>query len=163
MVVEISSSDVPVVVDAIRVHKTFPMARCNYFSVECDSPTSGLAISVGGEELPLLILGLVGIITHPLSAYQFSSIDLIEDLFKRVEDETGLLIDVDDVWLPLFLFDTIGIEPEIGQVYRLKKDLFVLAFSFREGNLNIESFINECRRFEQPILFSVPEINRREV
>jgi hypothetical protein len=159
MVVDISSDDIPVVIDAVRVHKEFSMVRCNYFSVECDSPTSGLAISVGGEQLPLLILGLVGIITRPLGAERFSSVDLIEDLFKRIEDQDGLLIDVDDLWLPLLLFDSINMTPDIGHVYRLKSDLFALAFSFREGNMDVDTFIAGCKRLPQSVLFSEDEMS----
>jgi hypothetical protein len=104
-----------------------------------------------------LILGLAGIITRPLDAGRFSNVGLIEGLYRRIEDEEGLLIDIGDLWLPLFLFEGSS-RPEIGYVYRLNKDLFVLAFSFREGNLNIETYIEECRRMERALTFSEDEM-----
>lgn len=150
--------DVPVIVDAVRIYEYFPMVRCNYLSIECDSPKVGWTIGIGGEELPFMILGLVGIITRPFIADKFNNIELIEDVFRRIEDEADLLVDVDDIWLPMFLFNNINIRPETGHVYRIKSDLFILALSFREGRLDIQAFLDGCERLDRPLMLSEDEM-----
>jgi hypothetical protein len=159
MIVDKSSIDIPVVVDAIRMHREFPMVRCSYLSIECDSPVSSLSINIDDWELPLLIMGLAGIVIRPLSAKLFSDVEFIEELYRRIEDQAGLLIDIDDLWLPSLLFDSINMTPDIGHVYRLKRDLFVLAFSFREGNMDVDTFIDGCKRLPQSVLFSPDEMS----
>lgn len=151
--------DVPIVVDAVKTYEHFHMVRCNYLSVECDSPKEGWTLSIAGETIPFMMLGLVGIVTSPFGAERFDSVDLIEDLFKRVEDKADLLIEVDDIWLPILLFNNINIEPRIGHVYRIKNDAFVLALSFREGRLDLEGFLSECQQLERPLVLSENEMS----
>lgn len=158
MIIMTPTTSIPVVVDAVKASEYFPIVRCNYLSVECDSPKAGWIINIGGEELPFMMLGLVGIITRPFIAERFDRIEFIEDLYRRIEDEADLLIDVDDIWLPMFLFNNINITPEIGHVYRIRSDLFILALSFREGRLDSEAFLNECQRLERPLVISEDEI-----
>jgi len=158
MVIKTPTTSIPVVVDAVKTYEYFPMVRCNYLSVECDSPKVGWIINIGGEELPFMMLGLVGIITKPFIAERFDRIDFIEDLFRRIEDEAELLIDVDDIWLPMFLLNNINITPEIGHVYRISSDLFVLAVSFREGRIDSDAFLNECQRLDRPLFLSEDEM-----
>jgi hypothetical protein len=150
--------DVPVVVDSVKTYEYFPMARCNYLSVECDSPTPGWVIELGGDDLPFMMLGLVGIVTRPFASKRFNNIGLIEDLFKRIEDEAGLFVDVDDIWLPMFLFDRTNLKPETGQVYRIKSNVFAWALAFREGRLDLKTFNNRCKRLKRPLVLSEDEI-----
>lgn len=152
------TNDIPLVVDDVKKHQQFPMVRCNYLSVECDYPNEGLALNVGGETLPFLTLNLVGIVMRPFGAERFSSVELIEDLFERIEDKAGLLVDVDDIWLPVFLFDDINIVPKVGDVYRIKIDGFTLALSFRENRLDLEAFIKGCKKLERPLFLSEDEM-----
>jgi hypothetical protein len=149
--------DVPLVVDSVAAYESFPIVRCNYLSIECDSPEAGWTIRIGRERLPFLMLGLVGIVTRPFVSERFTSIDLIEDLFKRTEAQAGLVIHVDDIWLPMGLFDRINPEPASGRVYRIKTNLFVLALAFREGRLDPNTFRHRCARFKQPLVFSENE------
>ncbi len=150
--------DVPVVVDSVKTYEYFPMARCNYLSVECDSPTAGWVLGVSGEELPFMMLGLVGIVTRPFVSERFNSIKLIEGLFERIEDEAGLIVDVDDIWLPMFLFDGINLRPETGHVYRIKSDVFAWALAFREGRLDLKTFHNRCKKLKRPLVLSEDEM-----
>jgi len=105
-----------------------------------------------------MMLGLVGIVTGPFGFGRFNSIELIEDLFKLIEDEAGLLVDVDDIWLPMFLFDTMNLKPENGHVYRVKSDVFALALAFREGRLDLDTFHEQCERSTQPLVLSEDEM-----
>ena len=157
MITATTVTDIPVVFDAIKTLEDFPMIRCNYLSIECDSPGGGWKLSIGDLELPFLMLGLVGIITSPFGAERFNNVGLIEDLFEQIEDKAGLLIDVDDIWLPIILFRNIDTVPKIGDVFRIIGDVFALALSFREGRLDLESFLNECEQFERPMVLSEEE------
>lgn len=150
--------DVPVVADAVKTQVQFPMVRCNYLSVECDSPEPGWTLTIDNEVLPFMMLGLIGIVTKPFGAERFNRVDLIEELFERLEDKADLLIDVDDIWLPMLLFDNVGIRPEVSHVYRVTSDIFSLAYSFREGRLNLEVFLDRCQSFKRPLVLSGDEM-----
>lgn len=149
--------DVPVIIDAIKAHESFPLVRCNYLSVECESPMPGWTIKLGGEVLPFMMLGLVGIITRPIGAEMFYNTNLIEDLFSKIEDEAGLLIEVDDIWLPMLLFHSVKTKPELGDVYRISSDMFAWALAFREGRIDHETFLIQCKQLERPLVFSEEE------
>ena len=106
--------------------------------------------------MPFLMLGLDGIITGPFGAKRFKNVDQIEDLFFAIEDVAGLLIDIDDIWLPLSLFERYS-RPREGNVYRLDGSLFALAFAFREGRIDTEFFLSNCRDMDRPLFFSRKE------
>ena len=158
MTTKSQSSDIPIVVDAVKTESSFQMVRCNYLCVECDSPKEGWTLGIGNASYPFLMLGLIGIITRPFGAERFYNVDLIEDLFTQIEDEADLLIDIDDLWLPIFLFENINNVPDIGNVYRIDNEAFTLAYHFREGRLDQEEFVNLCRELDQPILSSDEEM-----
>ena len=148
---------IPVIVDAIKTHESFPMVRCNYLSVECDFPNPRWTIGIGGEDLPFMMLGLVGIITRPIGAETFYNINLIENLYNKIEDEAGLFIEVDDIWLPMLLLHSAKIEPELGDVYRIDSDVFTEAFAFREGRIDQETFLSQIKQIERPLVLSAEE------
>jgi hypothetical protein len=152
------STDVPVVVDAVRTFAYFPMVRCNYLSIECDSPKIGWTIGIGSSELPFLMVGLTGIVTKPFVADIFNTVDSIEDLFRRIEDDAGLLVDIDDLWLPMILFRNINIRPEVGQVYRLNSDMFAIALDFREGHIDAQYFLERCEQSGRSLSLSEEEM-----
>lgn len=149
--------DVPVVVDSAGRRSAFPMTRCNYFSVECDLPKPGWELSLGVASFPFLMLELVGIIQRPFGAPRFHSAGLFEDLFRRIEEDAGLLVDINDIWLPDFLFTSRKFPQESGFVYRLETQLFLNAFLFREGRLSTESFTAICSDLHGGIALSEEE------
>ncbi len=104
-----------------------------------------------------MMLGLAGIITRPIGAEMFYNIELIEDLFSKIEDEAGLLIEVDDIWLPMLLFYSTKIEPELGNVYRISSDMFARALAFREGRIDHETFLSQSKQLERPLVISAEE------
>jgi hypothetical protein len=154
-----SANDVPVVADSVKTQVQFPMVRCNYLSVECDSPKPDWTLSIDRGNLPFLMLGLVGIITRPFDAERFYTVQSIEDLFEQLEDRADLFIDVDDIWLPMLLFDDAGIRPEVGHVYRVTSEMFTTAHSFREGRLDLEIFLERCRILERSLVLSEEEMS----
>lgn len=150
--------DVPVIIDSVKLPRknvTSPgglraesdlrsITRCNYLSVECDSPKPGWSVRIGGLDLPFLMLGLTGVIHRPFGDEQFDIPAKIESLFLSVEQMGGLLVNINDVWLPNFLFERSGATPSKGMVFRVHRDLFETAFLYREGCLAHGTFLERC-------------------
>lgn len=152
-----AASDIPIVVESVKRDIFFSMTRCNYFAVECDTPHIGWQLGLGPASFPFLMLGLVGIIQQPFGAARFETPRQIEDLFTRIEDEAGLLVEIEDIWFPNFLFKAHDSNPPPGTVYRAKNGLFSAAFLFREGRADSEHFLAHCRELDGAIAFSEKE------
>ncbi len=144
--------EIPLIVDTVVKNPEFPLVRCNYLSVECDSPKDGWHLTIRGVQLPILMLGLVCIITRPFRQNRFATVRSIDEMYTLIQREAGLLINVDDVWLPLFLFRNNP--PLNGQVYRVTVALFNSALSFREGRMGRTDFIDWCERLTHPLSLS---------
>lgn len=151
------SFDVPVIVDSVKTEPIFPMTRCNYLCVECDAAKPSWQIAIGDEALPFLMLRLVGVIQQPFGALHFDTAELIEDLFRRIEDEADLLVDIEDIWLPNFLFESHDYRPRPGYVYRVNNQLFAQAWEFRQGQQDRETFLSVCREVGEGVFFSEKE------
>ena len=149
--------DIPLIVDAVRGGKELTLVRCNYMSVECDTPQAGWSLDVAGASMPFMMLGLSGIIVSPPGSRRFLSPESIEELFRAIEDEGGMAIDVDDVWLPMFLFTDIEQVPRNGEVYRIDSEAFVLANSFKENRISLARYLEMCWRLERPLSPSMEE------
>jgi len=145
--------DVPVLVET-PARPYFPMVRCHYLSIEYDTPRAGWGISLGGPMMPFLMLGLAGIIQQPFDAARFSNYGLIEGLFERIEKDPGLSLNLEDIWLPDFLFSR---SLRVGDVYRTGLRLFVLAFQYRDVQLSQQGFEARCKDLGNEIVFSEEE------
>lgn len=120
------------------------ITRCNYLSVECDFPKPGWSLRVSELNLPFLMLGLTGVIHRPFDGEHFDTPDKIEDMYVRIEEEADLFVNINDIWLPNFLFTRAGAPQKKGQVYRVHGDLFSAAFLYREGRLALGTFLERC-------------------
>jgi hypothetical protein len=132
----------------------FPMVRCHYLAIEYDTPRMGWGISLGGPMMPFLMLGLAGIIQQPFDAERFSNYGLIEGLFRRIEEDSGLSLNFEDIWLPSFLFSSSA---HVGDVYRAGLRLFVLALQYRDVQLPKQEFEARCKDLGNEIVFSEDE------
>jgi hypothetical protein len=65
---------------------------------------------------------------------RFLDVATIDRLYEEIESIPGLMIDIDDVWLPGAFFD--GGEP--GAIYRIAFELFSRGYAFRENRLSAE-------------------------
>lgn len=147
--------DVPVFIDSVKTLRGFEMTRCNYLSIECDEPQPGWELDISGTRLPFLLLGLSGIVVRPPRGERFHTPEDIEHLFRLIEDEGGLLVDIEDVWIPNFL---LGDEdPAPGSVYRMNARAFTAATQFREGRMDLEEFLGLCRELPDPLAWSGEE------
>lgn|ERR1019366_6057814 len=110
--------DVPVLVETPS-RPYLQMVRCHYLSVECNDPRPEWQINLGGQPMPFLMLGPVGIIQQPFDAPRFTTYGLIDQLFAGIEARADLLINFNDIWLPGFLFkDDPGNRVREGWVHR---------------------------------------------
>lgn len=148
------ATNVPVIIDDIKIYLNFQMTRCTYFTVESDSPSPNWFLGLNNQQLPFYLLGLSGIIFKPFGDSDiFESIELINEVFNLVESDTSLYIDTNDIWLPNFLFN----EHKRGQIYRIEKDLFLKALLFRETKIDEEEFLMYCKEFVKKIYYSSKE------
>jgi hypothetical protein len=147
---------IPIIIDDVKKYKKFQMTRCTYFSIECDAPASGWMLSLGDREIPFYLLGLSGIIFKPLGDKDvFGSEYLIDELFDTIEEHPSLYIDINEIWLPNFLFKQSY--PERGSIYRVRDDLFTKAFSFTSNRMSEKDFLSTCEHLIENIWFSEEE------
>lgn len=134
------------------------MTRCNYLTIDCEEAEPDWWLHLGGTgPLSFLLLNLSGIVQQPLDGGRFHSQEQINDLFRQVEEKAGLLIDVDDVWLPNQLFPAYAEKSGVGEVYRVQNEVFATALRYREGRLGLEKFQASLERAEGAVTYSEEE------
>lgn len=148
---------IPIIIDDIKKHPTFQMTRCTYFSIEADEPSPGVILTLRDRQIPFYLLGLSGIISEPLTNMNirlpfFNSPTLIDELFDLVEENPSLYIDVNDIWLPNFLFN-IDLHQR-GYVYRIGNKLFNHVYQFRLNKISEEYLFEVCEELKTSITFS---------
>jgi len=153
--VVISKISVPLLIDDTKKYDTFQMARCTYFSIECDVPSPGWQLGIGSEPIPFLMFGLSGIVFKPFGKDPiFPSPDSIDSLFNTIEENPSLFIDTNDIWLPNEIFP---LSPKRGEVYRVDYDLFKAAYLFREDKISENKFLKICRELKGRVHYSPEE------
>jgi len=144
---------VPIMIDDIKKYKNFDMTRCTYFSIESDLPSGEWVLELKNRDIPFYLLELSGIITEPTgNEAHFDSSYLIDELFDTIEASPELFIDINDIWLPNFLFRNSP--HKRGDVYRIKEKLFIEADRFREDKIPKERFEMYCRELEDYLFYS---------
>lgn len=132
-------------VDSIKDQESFRMARCLYFSVECDTPSTGWQLGLESGYIPFLMLGLSGIITKPIKGDSFNNEDDIDSLFETIEKHENLYVDINDIWLPLFVLDK---NAERSDVYRIPFELFSIAYDYTLGRTSIDEYLENVRKHQ---------------
>ena len=145
---------IPVMIDDYKQTDRIKMTRCNYFSIEGDLPSPGWTISLQDRDIPFFLIGLSGIIVKPLSDERFGSPSSIEELFSAIEDNPSLFVDINEVWLPNFLFDHAA---QRGALYRIDHRLFSLALQFQNQQITLEKFLGEAREHRAGVELSAEE------
>lgn len=146
-------NSIPVMLDDIRKYDDFDMSRCTYFTIESDAPSPNWVLGPQSLNIPFYLLGLSGIIWKPLGDHHiFDSPESIDGLFDAIEDRSELYIDVNDIWLPNYLFDDLP--HERGNVYRIEEKLFVESYLYRHDRVSLEQFLKSCEELRKSIAFS---------
>jgi len=142
--------DIPVLIDDVKNYGTFKMARCTYFSIECDDPSPDWVLQLGEVEIPFLMLGISGIICGPLGrpGRKFRNAGSIAKLFTTIEDTEGLFVDTNGIWLPRFLLGPSR-RRIVGDVYRVVEGLFREAYRYASDRLSQKSFEQLCQEQER--------------
>jgi hypothetical protein len=146
---------IPVIVDSVKRSRGFAMTRCAYFSIQCDGPAPDCDLGIRGARLPILMIGLGGIVHRPMQGDRFETVDKLQDLFDRIEGVQGLYVDQDDLWLPNTLLGEEG--PKRGEVFRVSIRLFEAAYRFRNGAIGQEEFEQICAGQGVAVLHSPDE------
>jgi len=147
---------IPVMVDDVKEFKNFRMTRCTYFSIECDTPSAEWMMELKDREVPFYLFGLSGIIREPIGTKTaFDSPQAIDELFETIEKTPELFVDINDIWLPNFLFENTPTER--GTVYRIKERLFLEADRFRDDRISVDRFLKICEELRDHISYSDTE------
>lgn len=150
--------EIPVILDFIQKDEDFRMARCTYLLIDFDIPSLGWRLSAGSFDLPFMMMGLEGIIYRSINdGGYFNNPEDYEAIHKVFEDRIkSLYIETNDLWIPSKEFFKIG-KHEIGGIYRIARELFLLAYSFRINTIGKEEYISEIYKLDKPISFSKKE------
>jgi hypothetical protein len=149
-----SSEDVPVFVDDSVASEAVTLVRCNYLTIERDELDPSWLLGLEGQQIPILLIRLAAILTQPFGGPRFTEPALIEDLHKRLEKSRRLWVDAGELWFPSTLFRTTI---SAGDVYRVKRGLFIKAFLHRLGLLSQEMFLVDCEERRTDVEFSEKE------
>ena len=147
---------IPIIIDDIKKYENFEMSRCSYFSIEVDAPSPAWNINLqDNNTIPFHLLSMQGIITnYDEKGGIFKTAAQIEALFNRIESADAHMVDINDIWLPNFLF---GEQLQVGNLFRISEALFTLAYQFRNSNLTKIVFLEECTAKLSEISYSLEE------
>lgn len=146
---------IPVMIDDIKDQLGFQMSRCTYLSIASNAPSPEIALDPR-INLPSILVGFTSVICRPSNrSLLFDDTRKISGLFERVESSPGLYVDINDLWLPNFLFDDLN--RKRSSVYRIDVDLFRLAFGFQNERIADKDFLDRCRELSLTAEFSPKE------
>jgi hypothetical protein len=137
---------VPVIIDDVKDLPDFKLSRCTYFTIECEESLPETSLGTKLLRMPVLTLGMVGLVHAPLEDDEFSEVEQIEKLLAAVEQDERLEVETSDIWLPneaLALAKGKG-KPTRGDLFRLSHDLFLLAHQHRRELLSNEQLTEAC-------------------
>jgi hypothetical protein len=146
---------IPVIIDDVKEQSGFQMSRCTYFSLASNVPSTDITLDTKINS-PSLMVGFVSVICRPSNrSLLFDNPRKISGLFERVEKNQGLYVDINDLWLPNFLFDNEN--RKRARLFRIGSELFKLAFKFQNEGISGEDFIKSCLSMKFTAVFSPKE------
>jgi hypothetical protein len=145
---------VPVVVDNLPRATRLDLARCIYFVITNDGPSSDWYLTFDPPEtIPFFMLGLRGIIYRPISAdpnAEFTDPRFLERLIDAVEGHEEFSVETEYLWLPTGLLDQVwqaatqgeqgtpGLDR--GSVFRVALPFFTQAFQTARDGTTFKDF-----------------------
>lgn len=160
---DLQIESIPIVIDSVKNYKDFNMSRCNYFTIESVEPQADWEIILQNSNIPLYLLHLQGILYCSLEKSFFSNVEKITNLFNTIEQEYNLSVDVNDIWIPNFLFHPVDLSsftskiPKRRDVYRISQGLFNEAFRFRENLISQTRYEKICEIFKGTVNYLAEE------
>lgn len=166
---------VPVIVDALRSIDDTPMTRCLYYTIAAAEPEQAGLTMPNGIGVPFLLLGAGGVLYRPSEARErFESAEDIEAVYRLVEEHETLSVELEYLWFPARPLARVAPkgQPARGLVFRLRSDLFALAWRYRHGATDLTALLagaEEAAGVEGAIAYSeaetlaLGEFNRRQI
>ena len=152
-----SSLSVSMWIDDVKRFPKFKMTRLSYFVAEVDENVENWNLLLKQTNIQVLIYGLTVAICQPAGKNQiYASADDLDDLFKRLEEESSFTIETPDLWLPNEVFPKQP-RPARGEVYRVGQKLFGAALRFLSGRTTDSEFIIACRKLMEKAVHSPVE------
>lgn len=149
------SLTIPVIIDDVKDQSGFQMSRCTYFSIASNFPSTDITLDPR-INLPSIMVGFISVICRPSNrSMLFDNTRKLSGLFERVEKNQGLYVDINDLWLPNFLFDDKN--RKRSSVYRIGSELFKLAFRFQKETISDVDFIKSCQDMKLTAEYSPKE------
>jgi hypothetical protein len=146
---------IPVIIDDVKAQAGFQMSRCTYFSIASNVPSPDITLDPR-TNLPSIMVGFTSVICRPSNrSMLFDRPEKISGLLERVEKNLGLYVDINDLWLPNFVFDEKN--RKRSSVYRIESELFRLAFNYQNEIISDKDFIRYCRNMKLTADFSPKE------
>jgi hypothetical protein len=106
-----------------------PLIRGTYFCVDCQVPQPNWLLRLDGANIPIFLIGISGIILSPIGGGTFTQPRQIDELFEFIENMPGFSVEVNDIWIPTFVFRNEV--PNRGDICRMDLPLFQWAFAQR--------------------------------
>ncbi len=152
-----NSLSIPVVTDVERNIDGIKMIRCSYYSIQSDTPLPNLNISGLGLSSSMFLLNLEAILVGPAQDVEkFNTVEDIDSMYEFVEEQEGLFVDINDIWIPSSWFDLPKLKQ--GLVFRISQEKFTLCWQLRNDIISSEEFITETKYIKDPtISFSEEE------
>lgn len=144
-------NSVPVLIDDFKSSDKIHMTRCNYFSIETDSPSFGWTLELSNTQIPFIMMGLSGIITRSLKGGPFTDLNSIKSLFVAIEENPALYVDINEIWLPNILFKR---NANRGDVYRISEKLFISSLNFQKRQIQLKHFQEIALEFRTNMIYS---------
>ncbi|WP_282042712.1 hypothetical protein [Winogradskyella flava] len=150
---------IPIATDVDRNIDGVEMIRCSYYSVQSDSPIPNWSISTVDNNASILLLNIEAILLGPTNkGDEFDSVEDIDSMYIFAEQNQGLFVDINDIWVPFHWF---GVEKvEQGLVYRISQEKFSLCWKLRHDYISFDEFNTEIAYQEDiKLRFSQKETN----
>ena len=142
---------IPVITDVKRNIDNIIMIRCSYYSIQSEIPMPNWTINAFGTSTPMLLLNLEAILVGPLqNVDKFSRMDDIDSMYNFVEQNEGLFVDINDVWIPIEWFGVNEIKQ--GLVYRISQENFSLCWKLKNDTISAEEFLYESKNINEPFI-----------
>jgi hypothetical protein len=152
---EKKSVSIPIMIDDVKESDDFQMSRCTYFSIASNLPSSEITEDPV-LKIPSVMIGFTSLICYPFDASKlFNKPEEISSLFEAVEKVEGLYVDINDIWLPNFVFEKAN--RKRGSVFRILPELFKLAYDYQNGVISEDEFIKTCKKKNFPAEYSPEE------
>jgi len=152
---EKKSVSIPIMIDDVKKNDNFKMSRCTYFSIASNLPSTEITRDPV-LNIPSFMIGFTSLICYPSGhSNLFDKPEEISNLFEAVEKVEGLYVDINDIWLPNFVFDEVNCKR--GSVFRILPELFKLAYDYQNGVVSEDEFIKKCEEKNFPTEYSPEE------